>query len=77
MPRSFQGSLTFGPPNQNLMKTSPLPHACHMSCPFNHPNNIRWRIQDMKHSCALTQHHALKAYWGSGCIAPLILWLRH
>jgi hypothetical protein len=23
--------------------------------------------------CALTKHHAMKAYWGSGCIAPLIL----
>jgi hypothetical protein len=23
--------------------------------------------------CALTEHHAMKAYWGSGCIAPLIL----
>jgi hypothetical protein len=21
----------------------------------------------------LTKHHAMKAYWGSGCIAPLIL----
>jgi hypothetical protein len=21
----------------------------------------------------LTEHHAMKAYWGSGCIAPLIL----
>jgi hypothetical protein len=31
----------------------PLPHACHMSRPpqppwFNHPNNIRWRIQAIK-----------------------------
>jgi hypothetical protein len=23
--------------------------------------------------CALTKHHAMKAYWGSGGIAPLIL----
>jgi hypothetical protein len=22
---------------------------------------------------ALTKHHAMKAYWGSGCIAPFIL----
>jgi hypothetical protein len=22
--------------------------------------------------CALTEHHAMKAYWGSGSIAPLI-----
>jgi hypothetical protein len=36
----------FGPPNQNPVNTSPLPHAYHMSRPphsppFNHPNNIR------------------------------------
>jgi hypothetical protein len=24
-------------------------------------------------SCALTEHHAIKAYWGSGGIAPSIL----
>jgi hypothetical protein len=52
-PRSSQRSLTFGLPNQNPVNTSPLPHACHTSRPphppwFNHPNNIRWRIQAMK-----------------------------
>jgi hypothetical protein len=46
MPRSSQWSLAFGPPNQNPVNTSPLPHACHMSSlphpPWlNHPNNIR------------------------------------
>jgi len=25
----------------------------------------------------LTEHHAMKANWGSGGIAPLILWHRH
>jgi hypothetical protein len=50
MHRSSQWSLTFRPPNQNPVNTSPLPHACHMSSPphppwFNHPNDIRWRIQ--------------------------------
>jgi len=25
----------------------------------------------------LTEHHAMKAYWGSGSIAPLILWPGH
>jgi hypothetical protein len=25
----------------------------------------------------LTEHHAMKAYWGSGGIAPFILWPRH
>jgi hypothetical protein len=53
MPRSFQWSLAFGPPNQNPVNTSPLPHACHMSSPphppwFNHTNNIRRRIQAVK-----------------------------
>jgi hypothetical protein len=22
--------------------------------------------------CALTKHHAMKEYWGSGCVAPRI-----
>jgi hypothetical protein len=52
-PRSSQWFPTFGSPNQNPVNTSPLPHACYMSCPphppsFNHPNNIRWRIQAVK-----------------------------
>jgi hypothetical protein len=52
-PWSSQWSLTFGPSNQNPINTSPIPHACHMSgLPhppwFNHPNNIRWRIQAVK-----------------------------
>jgi hypothetical protein len=25
----------------------------------------------------VTKHHAMKAYWGSGGIAPRILWPRH
>jgi len=28
-------------------------------------------------TCALTKHQAMKAYWGSGGTAPLILWPRH
>jgi hypothetical protein len=36
-PRSFQWSLTFGPPNQNPVNTSPLPHARHMSRPPHPP----------------------------------------
>jgi hypothetical protein len=36
-PRSSQWSLTFGPPNQNPVNTSPLLHACHMSHP-PHPS---------------------------------------
>jgi hypothetical protein len=52
-PRSSQWSLAFGPSNQNPVSTSSLPHACHMSSPphpswFNHPNNIRRRMQVMK-----------------------------
>jgi hypothetical protein len=26
--------------------------------------------------CALTKHHTMQTYWGSGCIAPRILDLR-
>jgi len=29
------------------------------------------------YSCALTEHHNIKAYWRSGIIAPLILCPRH
>jgi hypothetical protein len=36
-PRSSQWSLTFGPPNQNPINTSPLPHPCHVSRP-PHPS---------------------------------------
>jgi len=35
--RSSQCSLPFGPPNQNSVNTSSLPHACHMSCPLHAP----------------------------------------
>jgi hypothetical protein len=46
-------ALPFGPPNQNPVNTSPLPHACHMSRPphppwCNYSNNIRWRIRAVK-----------------------------
>jgi hypothetical protein len=52
-PRSSEWSFAFGTPSQNPVTTSRLPHACHMSRPphppsFNHPNNIRWRMQAMK-----------------------------
>jgi hypothetical protein len=52
-PRTSQWYLPFGPPNQNPVNTCPFPYACHLSLPlhppwFNHPNNIRWRIQAMK-----------------------------
>jgi hypothetical protein len=55
MPRSSRWSLAFVPPNQNSVSTSPLLHACHMSSPphppwFNHPNNIRRRLQVWRES---------------------------
>jgi hypothetical protein len=34
MPTPSQWSLAFGPPNQNSVNTSPLPHACHVSRPL-------------------------------------------
>jgi hypothetical protein len=53
MPRSSWSSLPFGPPNQNPVSTSPLPHPCYMPYSpqppwFNYPHNTRWRIQSMK-----------------------------
>jgi hypothetical protein len=36
-PRSPQWSLAFGSPNQNPVKTSPIPHACHMSSSLHSP----------------------------------------
>jgi hypothetical protein len=53
MPRSSQWFFLSGLPTKTLHNISPLPHACHMSpsphAPwFNHPNNIRWRIQAVK-----------------------------
>jgi hypothetical protein len=36
-PRSSQWSHAFGPPNQNSVNTSPLPHACHMFSPPHSP----------------------------------------
>jgi hypothetical protein len=39
-----------------------------------------WRIKGkvkVKLSLCLTKHHAMKAYWESGGIAPLILWPQH
>jgi hypothetical protein len=54
-PRFSQWSLRFGPPHQNPLNTSPLPHACHMSSPphpedepftllilFTYENTARW-----------------------------------
>jgi hypothetical protein len=34
------------------------------------PKPIKVKV---KLSCALTEHHAMKAYWGSGGIVPQIL----
>jgi hypothetical protein len=36
-----------------------------------------FRKVKVKLSLCLTKHHAMKAYWGSGGMAPLILWPRH
>jgi hypothetical protein len=47
------------------------------------PGELKWQGPEADHSlpsscpCALADHHAMKAYWGSGGIAPLILWPRH
>jgi hypothetical protein len=45
------------------------------------PNTPSWRGAQLKHrdnftfytfTCALIEHYAMKAYWGSGGTAPLI-----
>jgi hypothetical protein len=38
---------------------------------------IKQKVKEVKFSLCLTKHHAMKAYWGSGDIAPRILWPRH
>jgi hypothetical protein len=44
-------SLKF--PQQNPIRSSPLPHTCYMPCPsqspwFDHPNDIWWGVQSIK-----------------------------
>jgi hypothetical protein len=38
---------------------------------------MKHQWQQATYLCALTEHHAMEAYWGSGGIAPLILWPWH
>jgi hypothetical protein len=76
-PRSSQWSLTFGPPNQNPVNTSPLPHACHMSRPphppwFNHPNNIRWRIQPWSSSLCNFLHDPSSSLLGPNILNTVL-----
>jgi hypothetical protein len=73
---STRWSQTLWNPNiyYHVYKTTPL-------------NNILWQTQftpsyslylgKIKLSLWLTAHHTMKTYWGSGCIAPHILWPRH
>jgi hypothetical protein len=42
--------------------------------PYHRP--VLYHYQNYSCPCALTEHHAMKAYWGSGGIASL-LWPRH
>ena len=54
MPACSQWSFYIRFPHQNPVCTSSLPHTCHMPCPshsswFDHPSNIGWGAQIMKH----------------------------
>jgi len=42
-------------------------------------NDVRYASYrfDISCPCALSEHHAIKAYWGSGGISPRILRPRH
>jgi hypothetical protein len=40
---------------------------------FHHTETKKVKVKVKLSLCFLTKHHAMKAYWGSGGIAPLIL----
>jgi hypothetical protein len=48
----------------------PLPHVFMVWCLVEHRNTVKSRSSC---ACTLTEHCTMKAYWGSGCIAPRIL----
>jgi hypothetical protein len=37
------------------------------------PSKLKRHFETVHAECALTEHHSIKAYWGSGVIAPRIL----
>ena len=51
-PSSSKSSPSLRFPHQHCVCTSPVPHSCHMSCPyhslFDHPNYIWWAAQIIK-----------------------------
>jgi hypothetical protein len=49
----------------------PLPQYVFMAwCLVKHRDNFTYRYR-YSYPCALIEHHTMKAYWGSGCIAGL------
>jgi hypothetical protein len=56
-------------------------HRVHKSQPFdlivikfNPVHTLKPYFFDISLPCALSEHHAMKAYWGSGDLAPRLLW---
>jgi hypothetical protein len=47
---------------------------------FSRKKNLKEKYNTLTikiYPCALTEHHVMKACWGSGGIAPLFLWPRY
>jgi hypothetical protein len=61
-----------------IVNTSTLPHACHMSRPsspwFNHPNNIRWRIQAVKFIIMHFLHDPSSSILGPNILLNTLFW---
>jgi hypothetical protein len=66
-PGSSQWSLTFGPPNQNPVNTSPLPRACHMSRPTDPPWFNHSKQYMVKNTGCEVHHYAV---FSTICLSP-------
>jgi hypothetical protein len=70
------GGKTRRTDSQNSDITAPSDRELyHLQLSFQaaNPETFGYSLVTLKLSLCLTKHHAMKLYWGSGCIAPLIL----